>query len=501
MIQAPKTETWKQIKECGMTVLCLYDFISDIFASQANAHSEHKELHFLGYFGAGLLLASGVANIVMVTVIRRSHLEAFQELSKRMPFQWHLFRLLSSTSPEILNSFFAIAKASSSIPLSTSMELEVAAGTVKRFGLLAQLFEDIPQFTVQAMSVYLCLQHGWALSAGVLASLAGTLAMVLFKTITNFLALALKCQVSQVVLAEAAEEENRRVKLFPDGTRACHLIVQALMTIFNLLFLLNSGPIHFPHSKYFGHLDGRTIGYISLFISYVLAIALSLLLVSQCRDRLWHMLSDLDRSAALLALSSLHPCTLLLADPCLPKLAPCLWNVLVIPPLLRNITVGSLSLWGIWQDSSFPVPENYCISLTVLNFLAILQLILFIEETEVEEVTAVSSITSLEHREIENKVETRKLDELFGNLKKSKLADWPRLLEHCPASFEKHKGISMAMELWKAVDQRKSEAAADAATLILASGQNFETLVIQDGFIFLVSEFNISASPFEFPLG
>ena len=74
---------------------------------------------------------------------------------------------LSSTSPEILNSFFAIAKASSTLPLSTSIELEVAAGTVKRFGLVAQLLEDIPQFTVQAMSVYLCLQHGWALSAGV----------------------------------------------------------------------------------------------------------------------------------------------------------------------------------------------------------------------------------------------------------------------------------------------------------------------------------------------
>jgi len=200
------------------------------------------------------------------------------------------------------------------------------------------------------------------------------------------------------------------------------------------------------------------------------------------------MLRDLNRSAALLALSSLHPCTLLLADPCVPKVAPCLWNLLFFPPLLRNITVGCLSLWGIWKDP-FPVPENYCISLTVLNFLAIFQLIAFIEDAEVEEVAEVSSITSLEHREIE----TRKLDELFGNLKKSKLADWPRLLEHCPPSFEKHKGISMAMELWKAVDQRKSEAAAEAAKRILASGQNFETLVIQEGFIFPVSEFNISA--------
>ena len=263
-----------------------------------------------------------------------------------------------------------------------------------------------------------------------------------------------------------------------------------LMAIFNLLFLLNSGPIGFHHSKYFGHLDGRTIGYLSLFISYALAIALSLLLVLQRRDRLWHMLRDLNRSAALLALSSLHPCTLLLADPCLPKVAPCLWNLLFFPPLLRNITVGCLSLWGIWKDP-FPVPENYCISLTVLNFLAIFQLIAFNEEMEVEEVTevSVSSMTSLEHREIE----TRKLDELLGNLKTSKLADWPRLLEHCPTSFEKHSGIRMAMELWKAVDQRKSEAAAEAAKQILASGQNFETLVIQDGFIFPVSEFNISA--------
>ena len=83
-----------------------------------------------------------------------------------------------------------------------------------------------------------------------------------------------------------------------------------------------------------------------------------------------------------------------------------------------------------------------------------------------------SSITSLEHREIENKVETRKLDELFGNLKKSKLADWPRLFEQCPPSFEKHKGISMAMDFEKAV-KKNSAAAAEAAKRILASGQNF----------------------------
>ena len=147
------------------------------------------------------------------------------------------------------------------------------------------------------------------------------------------------------------------------------------------------------------------------------------------------------------------------------------------------------------------MPENYCISLTILNFLASFQVILFIEDTEVEEVIEVSSILSLEHREIEKKKDTRKLDEMFGNLKKSKLADWPRLLEHCPTSFEKHKGISMAMDFAKAVKKENPKAVAEAAKRILASGQNFETLVIQDGFIFPVSEFNISASPFEFPLG
>lgn len=147
--------------------------------------------------------------------------------------------------------------------------------------------------------------------------------------------------------------------------------------------------------------------------------------------------------------------------------------------------------------------ENYCISLTILNFLASFQVILFIEDTEVEEVIEVSSILSLEHREIEKKKDTRKLDEMFGNLKKSKLADWPRLLEHCPTSFdiEKHSGVSMAMDFAKAVKKENPKAVAEAAKRILASGQNFETLVIQDGFIFPVSEFNISASPFEFPLG
>ena len=50
----------------------------------------------------------------------------------------------------------------------------------------------------------------------------------------------------------------------------------------------------------------------------------------------------------------------------------------------------------------------------------------------------------------------------------------------------------MAMDFEKAV-KRNSAAAAEAAKRILASGQNFETLVMQDGFIFPVSEFNISA--------
>ena len=111
----------------------------------------------------------------------------------------------------------------------------------------------------------------------------------------------------------------------------------------------------------------------------------------------------------------------------------------------------------------------------------------FIKDAGAEEITEASDILTLEKPEIQNKVET----ELLGNLKKSKLADWPRLLEHCPTSFEKHKGITMAMDFEKAVKQKNSAAAAEAAKRILASGQNFETLVIQDGFP--VSEFNISA--------
>ena len=118
----------------------------------------------------------------------------------------------------------------------------------------------------------------------------------------------------------------------------------------------------------------------------------------------------------------------------------------------------------------------------------------FIKDAGAEEITEASDILTLEKPEIQNKVEMW-LGELLGNLKKSKLADWPRLLEHCPPSLdiEKHKGISMAMDFEKAVKKKNSAAAAEAAKRILASGQNFETLVIQDGFIFPVSEFNISA--------
>ena len=118
----------------------------------------------------------------------------------------------------------------------------------------------------------------------------------------------------------------------------------------------------------------------------------------------------------------------------------------------------------------------------------------FIKDAGAEEITQASDILTLVKPEIQNKVEMW-LEELFGNLKKSKLADWPRLLEHCPTSFdiEKHSGVSMAMDFAKAVKKENPKAVAEAAKRILASGQNFETLVKQDGFIFPVSEFNISA--------
>ena len=120
------------------------------------------------------------------------------------------------------------------------------------------------------------------------------------------------------------------------------------------------------------------------------------------------------------------------------------------------------------------------------------EVVSFIKDSGAEEFTEASDILTMEKLEIEKKVEML-LDELFGNLKKSKLADWPSLLEHCPPCKHKHKGVSMAMDLWTAVKQRKCEAAGEAAKGILASGHNLETLVIQEGFIFSVSEFNISA--------
>lgn len=76
--------------------------------------------------------------------------------------------------------------------------------------------------------------------------------------------------------------------------------------------------------------------------------------------------------------------------PELPQEAGCCWTgFLVLGPLLRCLAMASLAAWGVWR-SDFPVPENACIALLVGNVLGILQLIIFLDEAKVPQVSRLS---------------------------------------------------------------------------------------------------------------
>ena len=167
-------------------VLCLVDFVSDVLASQANAHSSHGLVKKLGYFGAALLLVSVIVNTCVVWRVC-SDFAVWKRLTSKAPVASQCFRLLASTNPEVLLSFFALM-------LDGSFEDEqvlLAGRSVKKWGLLSQLFEDVPQFGVQAASLTISWINGWPATMPVVLSVWFTLVMLFLKVITNSLVLPL----------------------------------------------------------------------------------------------------------------------------------------------------------------------------------------------------------------------------------------------------------------------------------------------------------------------
>eukprot|EP00913_Durusdinium_trenchii_P027140 g25466.t2 len=327
--------------ECFTTVLCLVDFVSDVLASQANAHSSHGLVKKLGYFGAALLLVSVIVNTCVVWRVC-SDFAVWKRLTSKAPVASQCFRLLASTNPEVLLSFFALM-------LDGSFEDEqvlLAGRSVKKWGLLSQLFEDVPQFGVQAASLTISWINGWPVTMPVVLSVCFTLVMLFLKVITNSLVLVLRTDFQNATLERAAMGR----------------------------------PIPLPDCP----VTGQDLGIMTLLVSYLIGVFLVLALAYSFRERLWHCILQLELSALLMAIATVHPVSLLQIDPGLPKEAGCCWTgFLVLGPLLRCLAMASLAAWGVWR-SDFPVPENACIALLVGNVLGILQLIIFLDEAKGE---------------------------------------------------------------------------------------------------------------------
>ena len=167
-------------------VFCVYDFISDIWVAQANAHARQTQLHNLGYTGALLLCVSGLANCLVFRRVRNKHERLFQRMLKKAPLQWHICRLLACTNPEVVCSFLA-TQIDIEHP-AEAHEIQVTSRELKELGVITQSFEDIPQFIVQAYSAFLCVVNGWTLTWQVIASLCASSTMLLIKLLINCLA-------------------------------------------------------------------------------------------------------------------------------------------------------------------------------------------------------------------------------------------------------------------------------------------------------------------------
>ena len=191
--QSPKDERQER-RECSSEcavwgkmqseVLCIYDFVSDVWAARANAHSDKEPLHILGYLGAALLMVSCVVNMIIlkcVTRVRRQKL--FRGINEVAPSQFYIFSCLACSNPEVMCSFLMM-RADANRPRQLQ-EIQIAIREIKEYGLVSQTFEDIPQLVVQAYSVVLCVSHGWKVPVPVVASICGSLAMVLVKLLGN----------------------------------------------------------------------------------------------------------------------------------------------------------------------------------------------------------------------------------------------------------------------------------------------------------------------------
>ena len=67
-----------------------------------------------------------------------------------------------------------------------------------------------------------------------------------------------------------------------------------------------------------------------------------------------------------------------------PEVGGWWWKLLLTGPLLRSLVMGGLTAWGTWK-SEFPVSEELCIALLVLNGVALAELLSFVDDTSNEE--------------------------------------------------------------------------------------------------------------------
>ncbi|CAE7233047.1 unnamed protein product, partial [Symbiodinium sp. CCMP2456] len=356
-------------------VLCIYDFVSDVWAAQANAHSDKKPLHILGYLGAALLMVSFVVNMIIirrVTLVNRE--ELFKGINKMAPLQYYIFRILACSNPEVMCSLL-IMTADANRPRQLQ-EIQVAIREIKEYGLVSQTFEDIPQLLVQAYSVILCVYRGWKVPVPVLASICMSLAMVLVKLLGNCFVpvAAIGVTASNASLSQLAEDQNRRI-VGPDALSAMRISIQVALLLGNIVFLYESGPIPLPM-----HLPaGQLIGVIAIISSYSLSFLFNILLVHRLRDKLWHALLHVELAVVSLLFGSLHPAALRFMDDKLPLHAGCWWRLLLVGPSVRGATMVAILAWAVWK-SDFPVAENMCIFLLILNGFGLADVVASIDE-------------------------------------------------------------------------------------------------------------------------
>ena len=363
----PKS-AFDKAKHYGNTLMCLWDFASDVIQASVLCADGRSEYEQIGVVAAGVLGVSFVLNLILCQVWLCRNKEINEEASKSHRLKLRLFRFLASTNPEVLDCMLNLVE----WPKKLSLQLQIASKDLKQFGLVSQLVEDVPQFIISLAAIS-------SNSTWVWVNLATKLAMLFMKLLGNLLICILfsgNGVASDAVMAHAKVLAKKGQKL-PEPTYLCQVTIQGIALALDwgvVVYVICNHSTFWDWARHAHKEDAfdLILGWsIAVLIStFILGLFLVLCFVRGRRDSLWHCALEME----------VFTCAVLgcLLDPVAfsgthPQAVQSM--MLFIMPFLRCAYFCAAIIYFIWLDEFF-IHQNLLICWGGFNVLALVGMIL-----------------------------------------------------------------------------------------------------------------------------